>query len=231
MDIYVGTSGWAYDWNEGASLAWYVEASGLSAVELNMSFYRFPSESAVAAWEEAGSRLRWSVKVNRSVTHRHLFNDNAFEVWKRFRDRLEPMDDLVDFYLFQAPPRMHDAERLLSFARKTDLLERFALEIRNPALLGDDAVCCRLSEEVTLVSVDSPDFQRRIFPREIVYLRMHGRTDWYRHDYSEEELREIRDAICRVDPGRAYIFFNNDHAMLRNARAMSGLITPRVSAA
>ncbi len=229
--MYVGTSGWAYAWNEGGSLAWYVEVSGLNAVELNMSFYRFPSESAVAAWRDTGSRLRWSVKVNRSVTHRHLFNDKAFEVWERFRDRCEPIDDLVDFYLFQAPPRMRDTERMLAFARRTNLGERCALEIRNPALLGDDDACRRLSEEVTLVSVDSPDFQKRIFPAERVYLRVHGRTDWYRHDYSAAELRAIRDAICRVDPGRAYIFFNNDHAMLGNARSMRELFTRPVSVA
>ncbi|MEM4061454.1 MAG: DUF72 domain-containing protein, partial [Desulfurococcaceae archaeon] len=29
MEVYVGTSGWLYDWNEGASLDWYVEESGL----------------------------------------------------------------------------------------------------------------------------------------------------------------------------------------------------------
>ncbi|MEM4913906.1 MAG: DUF72 domain-containing protein, partial [Desulfurococcaceae archaeon] len=69
MEVYVGTSGWLYDWNEGASLDWYVEESGLNAVELNASFYRFPFRNQVKGWSIKGSTLRWSVKVHRSITH------------------------------------------------------------------------------------------------------------------------------------------------------------------
>ena len=35
MEVYVGTSGWAYAWNRGGSLAWFVEQSGLNAIEVN----------------------------------------------------------------------------------------------------------------------------------------------------------------------------------------------------
>src|SRR5690606_23879223 len=104
MEVHVGTSGWAYAWNRGGSLAWFAEHSGLDAIELNASFYGFPSEKSVLSWADAGSGLRWSIKVNRSVTHRHRFNEKAVAVWERFRERFLPLDDLVDFYLFQAPP-------------------------------------------------------------------------------------------------------------------------------
>ena len=33
MEVHIGTSGWAYAWNRGGSLAWFVEHSGLNAVE------------------------------------------------------------------------------------------------------------------------------------------------------------------------------------------------------
>ncbi|RLF12723.1 MAG: DUF72 domain-containing protein, partial [Thermoprotei archaeon] len=39
MRVYIGTSGWLYDWNLDGSLDWYVKNSGLNAVELNASFY------------------------------------------------------------------------------------------------------------------------------------------------------------------------------------------------
>jgi uncharacterized protein YecE (DUF72 family) len=220
MDAYVGTSGWSYDWNREGSLAWYVEHSGLNAIELNSSFYRFPSEETVAAWAAVGSGLRWSVKVNRSITHRHKFNEKAVEVWKRFHTRYEPLDDSIDFYLFQAPPMLKDLDRILEFAGKTGLDGRCAVEIRNPKVLGDDEQCRRLQDHVVLVSVDSPDFHERIFPGDVVYLRMHGREDWYRHDYSGAELDGIKDRIVEIDPQKAYVFFNNDHSMLENARQM-----------
>jgi len=75
----------------------------------------------------------------------------------------------------------------------------------------------------SLVSVDSPDFRERVFPAGVVYLRVHGREDWYRHDYTDAELAGIRDRIAAISPERAYIFFNNNHAMLKNARAMMRL--------
>ena len=81
-----------------------------------------------------------------------------------------------------------------------------------------------LQEHATLVSVDSPDARNRIFPGEIIYLRMHGREDWYSHDYSEEELRETAGCIRDAGPGKVYVFFNNDHAMLGNARRMREIL-------
>ncbi|MDK2988664.1 MAG: hypothetical protein PWR16_193 [Methanoculleus sp.] len=223
MEVHVGTSGWSYAWNRGRSLAWFAEHSDLDAIELNASFYGFPSEKSVRSWAAAGSGLRWSVKVNRSITHRHRFNGKAIPVWERFLERFLPLDDLVDFYLFQAPPAFADVDRIIAFLEAIDFGGRCAIEIRNPAVLGDDGACRRLQEAAVLVSVDSPDFRERIFSGEIVYLRMHGREDWYRHDYTEDELAAIRDRIGDIGPERVYVFFNNDHAMLEDARAMARL--------
>jgi uncharacterized protein YecE (DUF72 family) len=115
-------------------------------------------------------------------------------------------------------------ERLLEFIGSIDLGKRFALEIRNPGLLGDDAACRGLQDVATLVSVDSPDFRERIFPGDEIYLRMHGREAWYDYDYSRRELEAIAATIREIDPSRAYIFFNNDTAMLENALGMREIL-------
>lgn len=218
MEVYIGTSGWAYAWNRGGSLAWFVEHSGLNAIELNSSFYGFPSEKTVLSWANVGSGLRWSVKVHQSVTHRHRFNERAVAVWERFYERFLPLDNLVDFYLFQAPPAFGDIDRILTFLETIGLAQRCAVEIRNLVVLGDDEACQRLRDVAVLVSVDSPDLQERIFPGDVVYLRMHGREGWYRHDYTDAELVGIRDKIAAIDPKRAYIFFNNNSTMLEDAQ-------------
>ncbi|MCK9306790.1 MAG: DUF72 domain-containing protein [Methanoculleus sp.] len=223
MEVYVGTSGWAYAWNRRGSLAWFVEQSGLNAIELNASFYGFPSEKSVHSWADAGSGLQWGVKVNRSVTHRHRFNEKAVPVWERFHERFLPLDDHIDFYLFQAPPAFTDVDRIIAFVETIDLGQRCAVEIRNPTVLDDDGACRRLHEVAVLVSVDSPDFRERVFPGDTVYLRMHGREGWYQHDYTNGELTSVRDKIAGICPERAYIFFNNNHAMLEDARTMMRL--------
>jgi len=216
----VGTSGWYYEWNRDKSLDWFVSNSGLNSVELNASFYRFPFPNQVKSWVKKGKDLTWSVKVNRSVTHNHRFNDKALEIWHNFKELFKPLDKYIDFYLFQAPPRFKNVEKIIEFAENADLGERFAFEIRNRELLGNDEKCNELAEKLTLVSVDSPDYQNRIFPGKLVYLRMHGRQEWYQYDYSEQELTELTTYIKEINPDRIYIYFNNNHNMLNNARRM-----------
>ncbi len=220
MQVFIGTSGWFYNWNKDKTLDWFVSNSDLNSVELNASFYRFPFPNVVKGWARKGINLRWSIKVNRLITHQHKFNERAFELWKRFKETFKPLDKLIDFYLFQAPPNFKVTERILEFANKTKLSNRFAFEIRNKSWLESEELCRKLQEKVVLVSIDSPDFQNKIFPGKTIYLRMHGRTNWYQHNYSEQELKEIVDKITKLKPEKVYVFFNNNHNMLENARLM-----------
>ncbi|MFB3889366.1 MAG: DUF72 domain-containing protein [Candidatus Bathyarchaeia archaeon] len=223
MEFFVGTSGWAYPWNEKRSLDWFVANSDLNAVELNASFYRFPSPSAVKSWAKKGASLRWSVKANRTVTHLARFSEKAWEWWTKFHELFLPLDGLVDFYLFQLPPSTtpQSAPLIEAFAEKTRLRRRFALEFRNQQWFSSEWTRWASDLGVTLVSVDSPELPRDIFNTDgSVYVRMHGRTAWYSHHYSQEELQEVAAKILKAKPEEAYVFFNNDEAMLENARTM-----------
>jgi uncharacterized protein YecE (DUF72 family) len=223
MKVYVGTSGWSYNWNRGRNLDWYIINSGLNAVELNASFYRFPYKNHVTAWAGKGRELRWCIKVHRLVTHRYKFNDTAREVWQKFLDLFRPLDPLIDYYLFQAPPSMKNSERILRFFDGLPLVEKCVLEIRNHSLILDNPACRKLQECIPLVSVDSPDARNRIFPDHLIYMRMHGRDEWYRYDYSQEELEETVAMIKDTGAENVYLFFNNDHSMLENAQLMREL--------
>jgi uncharacterized protein YecE (DUF72 family) len=56
---------------------------------------------------------------------------------------------------------------------------------------------------------------------------MHGRTAWYSHYYTDEELEEVAQKIMKTNPERVYVFFNNNHAMLENARRMLQIMQAR----
>jgi Uncharacterized conserved protein len=75
-------------------------------------------------------------------------------------------------------------------------------------------------EEATIVSIDSPIGVYIINNSGTVYLRMHGRDNWYFYDYSEEELREDAKRAISLSPEKLYVFFNNDLWMLDNGRKM-----------
>ena len=227
MEFYVGTSGWFYSWNEKRNLEWYTANSGLNAVELNASFYRFPFPSMVKSWSMKGQGLRWSIKVNRFVTHIFKFGEKAFQSWEKFRNLFAPLEANTDFFLFQAPPSLtpNSASQIEKFFEKTRLGRRFALEVRNSKWFNDEYAKWATKLGITWVSVDSPDFPRDVFNTSgVAYVRMHGRTAWYAHLYSDEELKEVAERIFNAKPEKAYVFFNNDHAMLENARKMLNIL-------
>jgi len=223
MQVFVGTSGWMYAWNEEQNLDWYVKNAGLNAVELNASFYRFPFSKWVDSWAKKGKQLRWSIKVNRLITHTLKFGERASSLWKRFEANFKPLESNIDFYLFQLPPFMTSsfANRLEQFVVKTGLEQEFALEVRNLDWFNKKWIEWASKLGITWVSVDCPDYPLDVFnPSGIVYKRMHGRYDWYSTYYKDQELKEVAQEIAKVKPEKAYVFFNNDHAMLDNARKM-----------
>jgi len=230
VQIRVGTSGWFYSWNPERTLDWYEANSGLNAVELNASFYRFPFPNQIKSWVKKGASLRWAVKVSRLVTHVHQFHAAALEVWHRFADLFAPLDRQIDFYLFQLPPALtpRSRTRIEEFIRKAGLGSRLALEFRNPAWYTVETGKWAQELRITLVSVDAPE--SGMLPPTIfctsgaVYLRLHGRTGWYQHNYTPAELREIAGRIKAAAPNAVYVFFNNDQHMLANARQMLSIL-------
>ncbi len=224
MEVFVGTSGWVYDWNSSGTLDWYLANSGLNAVELNASFYRFPSPSQVSRWAKKTAKIRWAVKVNKSITHLRKLSDPVLETWRRFYKLFQPLDERVDFYLFQMPPNFSASEanftKVRKFFTESGLGRRFAIEFRHESWFSRELAEIISSMGATYVSVDSP-METFIHPNDgIVYLRMHGRSSWYAHDYSLEELSELAEMILSPKPKIVYVFFNNDHWMLENARLM-----------
>jgi len=177
----------------------------------------------VKSWSMKGQGLRWSIKVNRFITHTFKFGERAFLSWKKFYNLFTSLEANIDFFLFQLPPSLtpKSASRIEKFFEKTRLGKRFALEVRNLKWFNDEYVNWASRLGMTWVSVDSPDFPRDVFNTSgVVYVRMHGRTEWYAHLYSFEELKEVAERIISIKPEKAYVFFNNDTNMLRNSRKM-----------
>ncbi|MGQ9464289.1 MAG: DUF72 domain-containing protein [bacterium] len=223
MKFFVGTSGWYYDWNNDLNLDWYINNSKLNAVELNASFYRFPFPNQIKSWVKKGENLRWAIKVSRLITHQFKFSEKGIEVWQRFYDLFSAMEDLIDYYLFQLPPRFtaQDKDKIAQFLSCIRTNEKIALEFRNASWFKEDIVKWAESLRITIVSIDAPGFPQTIFnTSKSVYLRMHGRTSWYAHDYTIKELKEVARKISQVHADRVYVFFNNNHNMLKNAQDM-----------
>jgi|UniRef100_A0A7V3RI20 uncharacterized protein YecE (DUF72 family) len=231
MELFVGTSGWYYDWNEELSLEWYIKNSNLNAIELNASFYRFPFPNQIKSWANKGAQLHWAVKVNRLITHQYKFSENGLKIWERFYKLFLPLEPSIDYYLFQLPPNMgiKMINKISRFIDKIKINKKFALEFRNSTWFNDQIIKWAESIGITIVSIDAPDLPRTIFnTSRNVYLRMHGREMWYAHNYTNSELKEIAERLILCRPDRIYVFFNNNHNMLRNAQKMMEILKDKV---
>jgi len=222
-EIFIGTSGWSYAWNPEKSLDWYVLNSGFNAIELNMSYYRFPYANMVKSWSKKGESLAWVIKVHRSITHYGKLYKKTYNTFRKFIDTFNPLKDYIHYYLLQLPPKFKDLDTVQTFVDEFNDV-KLAIEFRNSSMFNDEVKAWGKENEVLLVSVDAPGLPRTIMSESIIYERIHGRTEWYSHVYSDDELKEIKEIISIGNPERVYVFFNNDHGMLENGRNMLRLL-------
>jgi uncharacterized protein YecE (DUF72 family) len=232
MKILVGTSGWYYEWNEKKNFEWYVNHSNLNSVELNASFYRFPFLNHIRGWSKKCGDIRFSVKVHRKITHILRLKSEGKQTWRDFKKLFSPIEDKIDFYLFQMPPSFSTkflTERVKRFFEGEEDKEKVAIEFRSPDWFEEKYVKEIEKIGTVFVSVDSPQIKSFIVKTNgVIYLRLHGRTDWYSHNYEKKELEEISEKIAGLKPEKIYVYFNNNHNMLLNARNFYEIIANKL---
>lgn len=223
MQIYVGTSGWSNPlWNPNG-LEWYVKNSGLNAIELTMSFYHLPNRYQIEDWATQGKSLLWTIKVHRSITHFFRFNSLALEKFNEFLELFSDLDPFTEYYLFQLPPTAHptmknDIEKFFNnFSNKN----KFALEWKNQKWFNQEHIKWAKDLGITIISADEPCVPRDVVTTtNTVYLRLHGRSDWFEHHYTRKELGNIALRVKNSNCDRIIAFLNNQNSQLKNAQTL-----------
>jgi uncharacterized protein YecE (DUF72 family) len=217
MSIHVGTSGWSYkEWKgsfyppklpAGAMLRHY--ASCFSAVEVNNSFYRIPSEAVLASWAtQVSSDFQFIMKASRRITHYQRLSDrdNSLEFFLR---AVRPLGSRLGPILFQLPPTFEkDAARLASFLEKLPVRLPAAMEFRHGSWYDDQIFRLLRSFNVALVTVDEDPEEGPGSPLMVTstwgYLRLR------RTRYPEGALRDWVSRIRALPWERAYVFLKHE---------------------
>ncbi len=235
--ILIGTSGWSYDhWRgvfyppevrAGDRLRFY--ASRFPTVEIDGTFYRLPSETAVAAWRGAvPPGFVFAVKGSRLITHfRRLRNaDDAIDT---FMERMSSLGDALQVVLWQLPPTMpRDTEALDAFLSRIGRGVRHAVEFRHRSWLDEETWEVLRAHGAAHVNVSSDTMPRDLTPTaDFIYVRFHG-TATYHGAYLQPSLEPwARFVRAQAADGRdAYVYFNNDaegHAP-RDAARLAGML-------
>lgn len=228
--IRIGTSGYSYSWNKAKpdAFEWYI-GQGFNSVEINYSFYRFPQVTSIKLWRaKAPKDFTFSIKVHRSVTHYNkLKKPRSIQLWDEFSKNFEPLENKIDFWLFQMPANFkfkpENLERVKSFFNNESIMheiisrKKAVIEFRDSSWWNEQALKEIEKAGIVFCSVDAPNLPNEIITTsDAIYLRLHGTKTWYNYLYPEKRLKEIVSDMLGKQAQKKAIYLNNDHGMLEN---------------
>jgi len=203
-ELVMGCSGWDYDeWvgsfyktRSGSKLKAYTPI--FNSVEINSTFYRFPSQGMVMGWlKHTPDDFVFTAKVPQVITHEKWLDlsKGVREDMERFLDLMRPLNDAgkLKCLLIQLRPKMaFDKYRIVQFLETLDSSFRYALEPRNESWLVPEAFEVLREFHIASCIVDEPLLPPDInLTTDFAYIRWHGHGEklWYDYRYSKEELK------------------------------------------
>jgi uncharacterized protein YecE (DUF72 family) len=221
--VHIGCSGWNYrDWRgaiypEGLPARRWLEryAELFDTVEVNNTFYRLPSHSAVEGWvEQTPPGFVIALKASRYLTHVKRLREMRRGA-RRYFDAIKPLaaSSKMGPVLWQLPASFRrDDERLRGAL--VELPEaRHCFEFRHPSWFVPEVYELLRQHEVALVIGDDPErpFQTLELTADWTYVRFHRGNRGRRGNYSKRELEQWKRRIAswraRVE---VFAYFNND---------------------
>jgi uncharacterized protein YecE (DUF72 family) len=239
MKICVGCSGWFYwHWrgifypDTKRTDTWFRHyVANFDTVELNAPFYKWPKDATVKTWRRnAPENFRYSVKVNQLITHEKRLRHTRRLVHEFYRiDNL--LGHKLGCFLFQFPPSYkYTPSRLRSIVAQLDPRFHNAVEFRHKSWWRKSVYGALEKRGLIFCSISAPRLPDDLIKTsDSIYIRLHGRSRWYRHDYSDEELAVWADKIDKSGAHEAWVYFDNDREAfpIKNARTLIALLKKR----
>ena len=208
-----------------------------NTVELNVTFYRFPTPADLQGWyERSPEDFKFTVKAPRLITHYKRFNDSKRLVGDFYRSVSKGLREKLGTVLFQLHPRMeYSAENLGKILDVLDLSFSNVLEFRHRSWWTKNVFDTLKKKNITFCSISYPGLPDDVHKTgSTMYYRFHGVPKLYLSSYSERKLKSISDDIKTYrNVTDVYCYFNNDidvHAV-RNAKLLQKLVnSPRLHA-
>ena len=213
-------------------------AEEFKVVEINRTFYKLPKIETVEKWRSLVPKdFTFCVKCFQGVTHTvksPTWRKSGFktEEIERLEDKvgyLKPTKEVFEFWnktlsvckalkakvcLIQLPSSFKENEEnvknAIEFFSKIKTNDvRIALELRGWSEEGFSSIC----EKFDLAEVVDPLVRLPGYVGSVVYLRLHGSYEGnrinYKHKYSLEELKELRNKVTSLKAEDIYVMFNN----------------------
>ncbi len=230
-EYYIGCSGFYYNHWKGrfypeklAKTKWLqYYAEHFNTLEVNSSFYRFPSESTVKGWyQKTPEKFRFTLKANRVITHTHKFHDTE-QYTANFYKLAHLLGEKLLCVLFQLPSFVHKNLGLLQkIASQVDPKVVNVVEFRHESWWDNEVYELMQKAGLVFCSVSAMELPETLVKTgSAVYVRFHGKDGWYQGNYPDEELEAWAQKIKDQNAERVFCYFNNDI----NANAVKNCLT------
>ena len=218
--VHIGTSGWTYEhWLR----RFYTGAKGESrlrqyarsfrSVEINASFYKMPTEQAMATWlAETPEDFVFTAKTSRFITHRKRLREPEVHI-PIFFGRIAALGPKLGAVLIQLPPSFaRDLDRLRAFCERLPP-RRYAVEFRHESWWTEEVHAYLRERNLAfclfhLAGRETPE----VVTADFVYIRLHGPGAAYQGSYDDATLRRWQAKIegWRAEGRDVFIYFDND---------------------
>ena len=236
--INIGCSGWYY-WHWKGQLypddiprnEWFsFYQQQFKTVELNAPFYSWPTIATVKTWlRQAHDDFVYTIKVCELITHLKRFEDTQVLV-KDFCYIADLLGPRMGCFLFQFPPSVrYDPDTLALILQQLEPRHRNVVEFRHKSWWNEEVFEAFRASGAIFCSTSGPRLPDQLVKTaDDLYVRFHGIAKWYRHDYSDSELRVWAERIVESGAKTVWIYFNNDRDgyAIKNAKTLAELLTP-----
>lgn len=178
-------------------------ARAFSTVELNNTFYRYPSEDTLRQWvQTVPTGFKFSAKAHRRITHQKRLVDVDGDMAFLF-ERIRSLGDRLGVILFQLPPSLRaDLTLLESFLTSLRPGAKAVVEFRHASWRQDRVYETLKTHGVSLCIAETDDEEQpRVLVGPVSYLRLHKSRyalKDLRHwaSWIMERLQEKRDVFA-----------------------------------
>jgi uncharacterized protein YecE (DUF72 family) len=240
---WIGCSGFHYKhWRndfypEGIAMKNWFEyyCQHFNAVELNVTFYRFPSVPFLKTfYKRSPEEFRFAVKAPRAITHYKKFVDAA-DFLSSFYDTVNKgLKEKIGCILFQLHPRTaYSEEKMQQIIDCLDPAFPNVIECRHETWWNDKVYKEFSKNNITFCGISHPTLPDDVIVNNpLVYYRFHGTPELYKTPYPVNFLKHVAEAIkSKRKSKEVFLFFNNDIDVNapRNAAQMQELTARKTS--
>ena len=235
---FIGCSGFAYkEWKEVfypqglPQSKWFdYYTQHFNTLELNVTFYRFPTLKSLQAWhDKAPDGFVFSAKVPRWITHYRRFEETERMLGDFYGLLKDGLKEKMGVVLFQLPGQFaYSTEKLHKIIAQLDYSFTNVIEFRNEGWWRKDVMQLLKKNNIGFCGVSFPKLpEDAVINTTMPYYRFHGVPKLFYSQYSKAFVKKIYEQLVTKKSAKTiYVYFNNTatQAAINNARYLQTLI-------